>query len=158
MYCEKCGEKIKEGNNFCTNCGTPKKVINKVEVKEEQKVVGGPTVIVVENKVDEENKKANILCTISLLCYFIGPILLFLISLCLSFISKSLGSVFNILISAPRIAAIVLMIVARVKYPKNTFAKVLMWIYIGIIIAGFILGVILIVCIILGLASLASLY
>lgn len=22
MFCEKCGNKIKEGNTFCTNCGT----------------------------------------------------------------------------------------------------------------------------------------
>ena len=29
---------------------------------------------------------------------------------------------------------IILMIVARVKAPKNTFAKVLMWIYIGLFI------------------------
>ena len=23
MFCKKCGKKIKEGNNFCTKCGTP---------------------------------------------------------------------------------------------------------------------------------------
>ena len=33
MFCEKCGKEIKEGNNYCTNCGTK---INTEPVKEEK--------------------------------------------------------------------------------------------------------------------------
>ena len=43
-----------------------------------------------------------------------------------------------------RITALILMIVARVKYPKNTFAKVLMWLY----IAFYILYILLIIAVI----------
>lgn len=158
MYCEKCGEKIKEGNSFCTNCGTPKKVITKVEVKEEKKVEVTPTVVVVNNAVDEDNKKANLLCTISVLLYFVGPLAIFIIALFSSLISRSLGSIISALSGATRIAAIVLMIVARVKYPNNTFAKVLMWIYIGLAILAAIFVVLFIVFLIIGIASFASLY
>ena len=158
MYCEKCGEKIKEGNFFCTNCGTPKKIINKVEVKEENKVEVAPTVVVVNNAVDEDNKKANLLCTISVLLYFVGPLAIFIIALFSSLISRSLGSIISALSGATRIAAIVLMIVARVKYPNNTFAKVLMWIYIGLAILAAIFVVLFIVFLIIGIASFASLY
>lgn len=158
MYCEKCGEKIKEGNSFCTNCGTPKKIINKVEEKEENKVEVTPTVVVVNNAVDEDNKKANLLCTISVLLYFVGPLAIFIIALFSSLISRSLGSIISALSGATRIAAIVLMIVARVKYPNNTFAKVLMWIYIGLAILAAIFVVLFIVFLIIGIASFASLY
>lgn len=75
----------------------------------------------------EEKKNANRLCIISLVLY-LSPIIWGL------FNSRGFG----LISGACSIAAIVLMIVARVKYPKNTFAKVLMWIY----IAFFILGVI----------------
>lgn len=38
MLCKKCGKEIKEGNNFCTNCGKPvnnnhKKIADKIEIK-----------------------------------------------------------------------------------------------------------------------------
>jgi len=40
MFCEKCGNKIKEGYKFCDKCGTKVKESNKKkEVKEEEKVV-----------------------------------------------------------------------------------------------------------------------
>ena len=158
MYCEKCGEKIKEGNSFCTNYGTPKKIINKVEEKEENKVEVTPTVVVVNNSQEEDNKKANLLCTISVLLYFVGPLAIFIIALFSSLISRSLGSIISALSGATRIAAIVLMIVARVKYPNNTFAKVLMWIYIGLAILAAIFVVLFIVFLIIGIASFASLY
>ena len=38
MNCKKCGKEIKEGNSFCTNCGTPVnfdvKVGNENNIKE----------------------------------------------------------------------------------------------------------------------------
>lgn len=149
MFCEKCGEKIKEGNSFCTNCGTPKKLINKVEQTE-----------VVQNNVvvDEDNKKANLLCIISLLCYFVGPIIFFLVSVVLALLSKTLGTIFNVLVGAPRIAGIVLMIVARIKYPKNTFAKVLMWIYIGFACVAVLIALFFIILMIIGLLSYSTIY
>ncbi len=50
------------------------------------------------------------------------------------------------------IAAFILMIIARVKYPTNTFAKVLMWIYIVIIGLG-VLAFVLIFFFLLAFAS-----
>lgn len=90
----------------------------------------------------ENNKKANKLCILSLLCVFL-PILL----------SVSLSPILNVLFETSDaetsntlwditwnilgivgllllIAGIGLMIYVRVKYPKNTFGKVIMWLYI----------------------------
>ncbi len=73
----------------------------------------------------EEKKNANRLCIISLVLY-LSPLIWGLFN----------SRVSRLISGACSIAAIVLMIVARVKYPKNTFAKVLMWIYIAFIILG----------------------
>lgn len=43
----------------------------------------------------------------------------------------TLNYILSFAISGTYIASIILMIIARVKYKKNKFAKVLMWIYIG---------------------------
>ena len=44
MFCEKCGEKLKENSLFCENCG--------VEIKREQKTV---------NEIIPKKEKANFL-------------------------------------------------------------------------------------------------
>lgn len=97
----------------------------------------------------EEKKKANCLCVLSLcLCY--GPIVLggFImagylivhdITIFQPFINsldenESLATGLTLLAETVQslcfIAAMVIMIVVRVKYPDSTFGKVLMWIYI----------------------------
>jgi hypothetical protein len=50
----------------------------------------------------------------------------------------------SVLFGGSYIASWVLMIMARVKYKESKFAKVLMWIYIGILAAGIIAVIILV--------------
>lgn len=88
----------------------------------------------------EENKRANILCVISLACE-VGPMFLNGILSALLTVNgvwnvgdaqafmENIGGVLSGLLF---IAGIVLLIIVRVKYPKNVFGKVLMWVYIVI--------------------------
>lgn len=88
----------------------------------------------------EENKRANILCVISLACevapMFLNGILSALLTVngvwnvgdARAFM-ENIGGVLSGLLC---IAGIVLLIIVRVKYPKNVFGKVLMWVYIVI--------------------------
>ena len=90
----------------------------------------------------ERRKKANILCIISLVCQFAPE----LITGVFSGIAESLddlSSSFEPLTYATSLIALgayvaswVLMIIARVKYKESKFAKVLMWVYIGILAAS----------------------
>lgn len=105
----------------------------------------------------QDKKNANILCIISLVCYCLPVVLNSIYYVVLtssidyttySYDYDSAGSM-SMIISALNfmlfIAAWVLMIVARVKYKNSTFAKVLMWVYIGLFILGVILTVVIIV-------------
>ena len=104
------------------------------------------------NQQQEDDKKANLLCILSIVCAVGKYVVLFLFALfaevlngagaygVLDLMNSIAGGTFALI----SIAALVLMIVARVKYPKNVFAKVLMWVYIAIIIVyvvGFIISV-----------------
>lgn len=126
MYCSECGKEIANGSLACPYCG------KEVETKE----------AIVEERKDN-NRLANILCTISLCLLIVVPMLLFVISMIpriinnsyktsipmafLSFIvSKGIPYTISVL------AAYVLMIISRVKCPNSKYAKVLMWIYIAI--------------------------
>ncbi|MBR1773811.1 MAG: hypothetical protein IJ749_07900 [Eubacterium sp.] len=102
----------------------------------------------------EDNRTANILCVISLLCHFVVP---FVVSFILGALTdvfsgtsyKSSDSVFtsmlSLLVSVSYLASWVLMIIVRVKYKNNTFGKVIMWIYIILLALGIIAVIILIV-------------
>ena len=104
------------------------------------------------------NRKANIMCTISLVLALLGTfgITIFTaifgpglnpnmeISEGFSLLFQRSGGLFVYGPLLMRITALILMIVARVKYPKNTFAKVLMWLY----IAFYILYILLIIAVI----------
>lgn len=88
---------------------------------------------------EQNKKKANKLCWISLACA-IGPWLLWMITDKLQELA-GIGEVFRILCNIANalsgigwLVAIVLMIYVRVKYPKNVFGKILMWLYIIVII------------------------
>lgn len=90
-----------------------------------------------------EDELANKLCIISLICYFgpgvLGAVMTPLLAAFEDTLENSptgniLALPIGAILSLAPIAAIILMIVARVKAPKNTFAKVLMWIYIGLFI------------------------
>ena len=88
------------------------------------------------------DKKANILCWISLAClivpFILSPILgkivlstsQTIVGGLFSFLSSLIGFCFHI----ARILGVVLMIYVRIKYPKNVFGKVLMWIYIIVLV------------------------
>lgn len=91
--------------------------------------------------MDEQNnnKQANNLCLISLACA-VGPWVLWMLTDKLQEIA-GVGGIFRLLCNIADtlsgfgwLAAIVLMIYVRVKYPGNLFGKILMWLYIIVII------------------------
>lgn len=149
MFCSECGKKITKNAKFCTNCG--KEQVN-TEI-EETPVVVKQTPVVEE---DKNNHLANVLCTISVCLYFGMPFVSFLFY-CVtggimsygddytSAMASFFSSIVGILSSMSTLAAYVLMIVARVKCPKNTFGKVLMWVYIALFVMGLLTLVVLMV-------------
>lgn len=112
----------------------------------------------------EDKKKANLLCIISILLFIVPSLIAIIMAIVIASIDLSSGgnllsSLYSASLNSPvdlgitsqimgisyvvmmgishfaRIASFVMMIVIRVKYPKNTFGKVLMWIWIvGILI------------------------
>ena len=98
----------------------------------------------------KRRKQANILCIISLVLQVAPEVL----TSVFSGIVESLGDISNvtepitygysILAGGTYIASWVLMIIARVKYKESKFAKILMWVYIGLLAAGVITLVIII--------------
>ena len=137
MKCSRCGEELIPGDKFCTNCGySVGEVIQTNTIQ--------PTTIPPQNAYAYDTKKANQLCIISLLLYFVAPLVLGIVGILLDILLKSeiLTTGFTGLGSVARIAAFVIVIVARVKYPTSKFAKILLWVYIGFIIATFLLLII----------------
>lgn len=98
----------------------------------------------------KRRKQANILCIISLVLQVAPEVL----TSVFSGMVESLGDISNvtepitygysILAGGTYIASWVLMIIARVKYKESKFAKILMWVYIGLLAAGVITLVIII--------------
>ena len=95
-----------------------------------------------EQKTDQEQlarkKTANKLCTISLILQLAG-ILLFILRLTFDadnqiFNSELLGYPVTVVACSAYYASWVLMIIARVRFKKSVFAKILMWVYIGIVV------------------------
>ena len=162
MKCDKCGEMIEPGDLFCTNCGTSVKVqqptvpqqLPNYQVVIPQQQLPNYQVVVQQPQIAADDKKnANILCIISLILYFAAPIFALLMAIVFSLISEDASMLSTGITSISRIAAYVLMIVARIKYPESTFAKILMWIYIGLFAVGFIMGILLIILLIIGIFS-----
>ena len=129
MKCSRCGQEIVPGDSFCTCCG--------LAIPNAQQ----PTPVPVQKPIANDNQKANQLCIFSLLLYLAAPFVLGILGIFISAIFKNetidIGT--SLLGVIARIAAIVMVIVARVKYPTSKFAKVLLWIYIGLFIAGLLL-------------------
>ena len=97
----------------------------------------------------EDNKKANMFCWISL-GLFLTPFLLAIVFEALkdAFDFYDVENAVNILSGSSGLfylGALVFMIIVRVKYPKNVFGKVLMWIYITITIISIIAVAVMIV-------------
>lgn len=83
---------------------------------------------------DDSNKKVNTLCWISLAC-LIAPFILSVFYS--SFLENTamekneiLSGIFEFIFTVAEILGVVLMLYVRIKYPKNIFGKVVMWLYI----------------------------
>lgn len=122
MICDKCKTENLYGQNFCTNCGAP---LNTPPAIPKEK----PTINQAVQNLND-NTKANILCLCS-----IGVLIFdeFITNMGWGRDETHSYTIFLILV------AVALMIIVRVKYPKNTFGKILMWLYIvlGIIFLAF---------------------
>ena len=155
MFCSGCGKKITKNNKFCPGCGKEQSDTTKeVPVVVEEKVIE-------QKPIKEEqpnNHLANVLCSISLALYFGMPIVSFVVYMftfglsfnndsAVSAIGTFFTSIMSLLSSVSTLAAYVLMIIARVKCPKSTYAKVVMWLYIALFVMGLItLVVVMITC------------
>lgn len=122
MLCPKCKTEIEDYSNFCTNCGSV--VENQIEINETKIVETQIT-----NINEEENKKANKLCIISLCLKYIPTIITGSFYGITGESNSVINSLINLLGLCP-LAAFIIMIIVRVKYPKNKFGKIIMWIYI----------------------------
>lgn len=127
MFCRKCGKEVPKDSKFCPACGELQEVVKEVPAVKKEEVTN--------------NHLANVLCSISLGLYFGMPILSFIMYIfaygfsysdSTSLLTNFFGSIISIISSLSTIAAYVLMIIARVKCPKSTYAKVVMWIYIAL--------------------------
>ena len=145
-YCNKCGKELDPKEKFCSGCGN--NIVEATTATPE-----APKSKVPEGMTEEENKKANKLGIISLLLYFAGPGVFTVLASGISGIFVTTGgyststSIFQMILYSLRsissLAAIVIMIILRVKYPKNVLGKVIMWIYISLFILG-IIGIIIV--------------
>lgn len=133
MFCKNCGKNLNNGDKFCTGCGqsidgnsNPQQVVEKDSQSDMS---------------TEDIKTARLLTILSIVfTYCSSAIAAFLIGVfgAIPGLEKALSAIAGI---SP-LAGIVLLIVARVKYPKYKFAKILMWfdiIMIIIAIVSFIL-------------------
>ena len=131
MVCKNCNQQLNGNEKYCGNCG--------------YKVESNNTNIVDNEK---EDKKATIFSIISLLLTFGCP-----------FVNKFLKSTFGSnritdkILYYEVLIGLVLMILARVKSPKNKLAKFTMWLYvalISLIVIGSIIYAILVVILLAG--------
>ena len=106
------------------------------------------------DKEKKDKKLELLLCFLSLGLYVGGPLLIGIPEALLSSLSSSafessagnfLSQLSSFVGSASYIAAWVLMIIARVKFKKSVFAKVLMWVYIAVIILATVAAIIFII-------------
>ncbi len=116
MFCKNCGNPLSENDNFCIYCGTPK----------DQTLVQKPTTDTNFKPSSNEDKEARILCIISLVLMYAAGIPIAIVNYLIPILRPLTATT----AALSPLAAIVLMIVARIKYPKNKFAKIVMWIYI----------------------------
>ena len=123
MFCKNCGKEIQKNDKYCTNCGslndTAEEVATQISEQNNKSV-----------KQNEDDKKANLLCILSLISFFGVTILESILNIFASKISATIFDAIYSISSLCILAGLTLMIVARVKYPNNKFVKIVMWIYI----------------------------
>jgi hypothetical protein len=147
MKCEKCGTDLVQGEKFCRNCGAEN--VNNTTSTEEvtPEVVSGPN-------QEQRTQEANRLCIISLILYFGSSLIAGIINFVIG--DSGLSNAITSLAALGPLAGIILMIVAKVKYPDNKFAKVLMWVYIGLTVGAIVLAIIAVVFFVALCGSLAE--
>ena len=160
-YCEKCMEQVwKEVGKTSEIIEVP--VVSKSTEESGEKEMNTQNM----TETEEERKKGNLYSWISLICFASRTVVGLVIGLAiimmetisgeLEDVSEVLGEVSvgitegiyllgGAISVALLIAAVVLVIYVRVKYPKNIFGKVLMWVY----IVAFIVYVVLTVAVII---------
>ncbi len=119
----------------------------------------------------KDDKRANILCIISLACEFLPFLIASILSIFTSTIteltevnvdteasalSEICTNIFGTVSLLLMIAGLAIMIYVRVKYPKNVFGKVLMWLYIILGIISIIIFIVYILFIIWACVSCMS--
>lgn len=113
---------------------------------------------------EQNNKHANTLCAISLICELIPLILsgIFLSTMnsMTEINTPAFSEMFMNVLSTLElllvIAGLILMIYVRVKYPKNIFGKVLMWLYIALAVIGIIIFIVYLIFVMIACISCIS--
>ena len=123
MFCPNCGRKMENDEKYCIECGMPREGTIPSSDPQAQPQ---PSKLNLNQETPEEKAQANKLCLYSIGCTILGHIATGLYAALTGEVSSLVGSISSLL----GVAGLILMIVVRVKYPKNTFGKVLMWIYI----------------------------
>ena len=140
MKCPKCGKEVNKEDKFCNECG--ELLVTDVTPAKKEEVKETKTEEVEEKRIISSMGNDTFFCLCSLACYFGGPLLTALFTK-LSEYTK-LFSLFGRITMLLPLAAYGLAIYAKVKYPKSTFAKVLLIVYIAMFVLA-IIGLILIV-------------
>ena len=129
IYCTKCGNELKKDisiTNEIREINTPK-VQNNISIPSENQNIPSQNNSVdtsVNNDIDKKAKKLGI---ISLILFFLSPILLNKLASNLTEQSKNIVSSISIIF---QLVGIIIMIFGRIKYPNSKFLKVVMWIII----------------------------
>lgn len=170
VVCKKCNRENPVNTNFCMGCGSPlnsdenKKsevniksendTINENNSDNENNIVNESNTINKTNTINESNhvnenktivenyedkKVGDRLGIISLLLYFASGIVELL---SFGIFPNEFGMFLSSIVGMCPLAGIVVMIVGRVKYPKNKLLKITMWVIIGTLIASVVLLII----------------
>lgn len=146
VVCKNCNRENPANTNFCMGCGsalnTDENKKSEINIKSENNNANKNNPVN-ENKISIENsedkKVGDRLGIISLLLYFASGIVELL---SFGIFPNDFGIFLSSVVGMCPLAGIVVMIVGRVKYPKNKLLKITMWIIIGTLIASIVLLII----------------
>lgn len=152
VVCKNCNRENPANTNFCMGCGSALNTDEnkKIEINNnpENNTIDKSNTTTINDTVNEN--KASIetykdkqigdrLGIISLLLYFASGIVELLT---LGIFPNDVGIFLSSVVGMCPLAGIVVMIVGRIKYPKNKLLKITMWIIIGTITASIVLLII----------------